>query len=465
MPTPHRRDFLRAAFAAGLLAVPGCATSGGGTSGPRASGTVSNDNPLGVDGSAALEVVMFAGGLKSDLPEVQRTYRQTRPGAAINLTSTANINSLQPRFAGGNPPDLVDDSGAQKIPIAALVGGGQLSDLTPLLDAPSVSDPNRTVRDTIVAEAVPVGSYNGTVYVLNYAHYVYGLWYSKSLFADRGWQVPTEWSAFLELCAELKTAGIAPFAFGGTNATGYVTEMLLTMAAKHGGADLLTRVDNLEPDIWRHDSIRLAADAVQELVGKGYFLPGCAGLTHTQAQTEFVTGKVGCYPAGSWLDNEMKTVIPAGFDMVMAPTPSLSTSDKLPVTALHANPGESFIVPSKAGNARGGMEFLRHMLSTENALAFSKLTGSLTIVTDANERIEDASPALESAKSALATAGRDTFTYLSLLVWYGDLNRGVTAAMAELLAGRTDAAGFTTAAQAAADKVAGDANVPKFKRT
>lgn len=466
----NRRQFLRGALASGALILPGsavlagCATAGGGSQQPQATGAQSTQNPLGIDTSAGLEVVMFAGGLKTELDWVQKSYTKLYPNAKINLTSTVNINSLQPRFTGGSPPDMVNDSGAQKIPLAALAGGGQLADLAPLLDAPSLDDPAKLVRDTILPDAIPVGTYDGKVLVLNYVLSTYGVWYSKSTFGKNGWKMPTTWSEFLSLAEEMKKAGLSPMCFGGTNAPNYVTEMMMTMAGKAGGPDVVKAIDNLEPNAWKHEAVKNAAAAIEELARKQGFLPGSPGLTHTQAQTEFVNGKVGCYPSGSWLENEMKTVSPQGFDMVMAPTPRLSSSDKLPHEAVHANAGEPFIVPAQAKNARGGLEFFRHMLSVDNAKAYSEFTGSLTIVKASHDKVQLNSTALKSVKEALGKAGDKTFTFL-FMDWYGDLKKGAAIqAMTELLTGRTNADGFITAAQAAADKVAADSNVKKFKR-
>jgi N-acetylglucosamine transport system substrate-binding protein len=240
--------------------------------------------------------------------------------------------------------------------------------------------------------------------------------------------------------------------------------MMLTMAGKAGGADVVKAIDNLEPNAWKHESIKQAVQAIEELARKGGFLPGSPGLNHTQAQSEFVTGKVGCYPSGSWLENEMKSSTPAGFDMVMAPTPRLSSSDKMPGEAVHANAGEPFIVPAKAKNARGGLEFFRHMLSVDNAKAYSELIGSLTIVKASHDKVTSNSTALKSVKDAMAKADKNTFTFL-FMDWYGDLKKGAAIQpMADLLTGRTNADGYIAAAQASADKVAADANVKKFKR-
>jgi N-acetylglucosamine transport system substrate-binding protein len=465
-----RRAFLRGMLAGGLLVVPGttalagCATAGGGTQ-EQAKGTESKENPLGIDTSAPLELVFFQGGLATEMDWVQKTYGKLYPNAKINAASTVNINSLQPRFSAGQPPDMVNDSGAQKIPLSGLIAGGQLADLSPLFDAPSLDDPDKKVRDTVLPDVFPVGTFDGKLLVFNYVLSAYGLWYSSSLFAKNGWKMPTEWSELMAFAEEMKKAGLSPMGYGGVNAPNYVTEMMITMAGKAGGQDVVKAIDNFEPNAWKQDAVKQAAAAVEELARKGGFLPGSQGMKHTEAQTQFVQGKVGCYPSGSWLENEMKKDTPAGFDMVMAPVPRLSSSDKLPYEAIHANAGEPFVVPAKAKNVRGGLEWFRHMLSTDNAKAYSEATGSLTVVKAANDKLDLKSTALKSVKDALGKAGNNTFTFWFMDV-YGDLKKNAAiAAMSDLLTGRTNADGFITAAQAAADKVAADANVTKFKRS
>ncbi|MGH3433003.1 MAG: N-acetylglucosamine/diacetylchitobiose ABC transporter substrate-binding protein [Thermocrispum sp.] len=463
-----RREFLRKTLAAGVLIVPvsgmvaGCATAGGGDQ-EQAKGDVSAKNPLGVDPEASLEVITFAGGLKTTFPEVQAAYKSLHKGAKVDVKGMVNINSLQPRFAGGNPPDLVDDSGAQKIPLGALVGGKQLADLGPLLDAPAAGGDGKKVRETLVDGTVDVGSYNGTFHAMNYVLFVYGLWYSQPLFDKRGWEMPTQWPDFVTLCGEMKAAGIAPLGFGGQNATQYITTTMLTMAAKAGGPDVLVKIDNLEPGAWEQAAVGDAATAIEELAGKKYFLPGAAALTHTQAQTEWVKGEVGCYPNASWIENEMKSATPKGFEMVMAPTPSLTANDAMPAETLYSSPGESFVVPRKASNARGGMEFLRHMLSKDNAMAYTDETGSLTVVQAANDAVQPKTSGLRSTQEAVRAAGENTVTYIHNL-WYGDLHKACTQAMADLLAGRKNAEQYVKACQAAADKTAGDDKIEKYTR-
>ena len=69
--------------------------------------------------------------------------------------------------------------------------------------------------------------------------------------------------------------------------------------------------------------------------------------------------------------------------MAVAPTPSLGSGDKLPFEAIRGTAGEPFIVPAKAKNGAGGLEYLRTMLSMKGAQDFTRKVSSLTVVAGA----------------------------------------------------------------------------------
>lgn len=464
-----RRQFLQRLAAAGLLAVPGagvlsaCATGGGGTT-TAAQGDVSAQNPLGVAADAALDVVIFKGGYGDEYAVAhQQLYKQRYPDAQIKHTATTQIaQEMQPRFVAGNPPDVLDDSGAQKIEYATLVSEGQLADLAPLLDAPSWDDPNVKVRDTLLPGVVEQGTFGDKFVSLNYVYETFAIWYSKPLFEQRGWTVPTTWDELMAVCEQIKAAGVAPFAYGGTNAADYVIDLHLGAAIKQGGLDVVRSIDNLEPGSWTQDTVVAATQGVEEMVRKGYFMPGSEGLKHTEAQTSWTQGQAAFYLSGSWLENEMKGIAPADFGMAMAPVPVLDSGSAMPVTALRTQPAEAFVVPARAKNVNGGMEYLRLMLSKEGASKFAELTASVPAARGATEGIQQ-TPALESLSAGLAAAGDDVFTW-QFRTWYSPYSQLLKTETANLLAGRIDAAGYLAAMQAETDRLAADASVTKYSR-
>jgi len=469
-----RRSLLRRAAAAALVALPaaGLLEACAGNSTPTTSstgGAASAKNPLGVDESAPLEVVIFDGGYhdtyatKYHIPE----YKAAFPKAAdkVKESSTQDIQgTLQPRFSGGNPPDVVDNSGTKYLDFGALIQDNQLQDLTKLYDAPSVDDPSKKVRDTLVPGTIEFGSYevSGTSkpFVLNYAYTVYGLWYNKQLWAKNGWTPPKTWSDFTALLDKIKAAGIVPYSYAGANASYYQYLVILTSATKMGGTDILKNIDNLEDGAWMADAVKQSATAWGE-IGAKYSDKANLGLKHTDVQLKQDQDKVAIYPSGSWLESEQKDSTPATFTYNMFPVPSLTSSDKLEAEALYAAAGEPFIVAAKGKNPLGGMEYLRQMLSKAGAQGFTKETGSLTAVQGAAEGLT-LTEGTKSANAALSAA-KTTFAY-RFDGWYKDLDTELRAATNELFYQGGTADKFCSRMQAKADAIKKDSSITKFKR-
>jgi len=460
----NRRDLLRLAALAGV-AVPvlgACAMSGGGPGPVAAVGEVSATNPLGVLIDKPVEVVIFDGGFGDRYAtEIHEPMlRKKHAGLQVKHVSTKEIaKTLRPRFAGGNPPDFVNNDGADNIDFGALVADGQLADLTPLLDAPTWGDPSKKVRDTLSPAALEIGMFDGKFVVLPYVNVMWGIWYSTALFEERGWQVPATWAEFLALCEEIKAAGLAPFTYAGKY-PGYVFEPLLTMAAKIGGKDVLTNIDNLEDGAWRIEPVRQAAEAWAE-IGAKYLLQGTVGFNHTESQGKQNAGEAAMLPCGTWLENEQKSVAPADFGYAVFPVPSLSASDRMPQATLHSVPSGAYCVPARAANPRGGMEYMRAMLSTEGASRFTGLVGSLTTVKGATG--SDMPPGLRSASAALTAAGEDT-VYWRFASWYREIDSEAGTATGALMSGRIDANAFTERIQRRADSIKKNASIKKFRR-
>lgn len=453
---------------ASLLAIPGlvgCATMGSGQrSEDEDRGEKSLTNPFGVPTASPLDVVIFKGGFGDDYAKVHEgMYTAKYPQARIGHQGIQKINEvLQPRFNAGNPPDVIDDSGASMIQLDTLLADGQLEDLTPLLDAPSLDDPNVPVRDTLREGVIESGTYDGTMYVLNYSFMVSGLWYSNRLFAQHSWRYPTDWDEFLSLCEAIRSAGIAPWAHQGKY-PGYMVAAIMDLAAINGGLDLQRRIDNLEQQAWRDPAVFQAVNGFHQLVLRGLCLPGTEGMTHTEAQTAWCQGKAAFIPCGSWLENEQWEQIPAGFDLAVGAIPPM-TGASLPFGSIRAGADESFVVPAKARNKAGGMEYLRIMVSREGSRRFTELTRSLSVVKDTTP--SNPSPGLASALGLYERA-RDQAVLLTWRSpkWYSTLAAELDNATGELMAGRLAPEEWIDRVQRAADRVARDPSIKKYVRT
>ncbi len=420
-------------------------------------------NPLGVDPSAPLEVVIFKGGFGDDYAlNVNKMYNAAFPDATITYLGTQRLGpQFQPRFVAGNPPDVMDNSGAENLPIATLVAEGQLADLADLMAAPAYDTEGSTFADSLVPGSQDTGIWDGVQRVLLYALTVYGVWYNKALFDEKGWTYPETWDDMLALSAEIKAAGIAPWTYQGQYPQ-YMRLLFDAMVAKHGGLEALVAIDNLQPDAWKSDSVAAAAGALRQLADNDYIMDGTEALSHTESQAAWLQGKAAFIPCGTWLENEMADLIPEGFEMVVAPSPSLA-DDMLPFSAIGAWAGENFHVSEQGKNVQGGKEWLRMLFSKEGARFFSEATKSLTVVNGAADGLS-LGAAFDSAQTALANAGANAI-YSRYTDWYPTLDTETQNQFGALLTKRVSLEEFMDNMQAAADDVASDDSIPKFTRS
>ncbi|NUR86596.1 MAG: carbohydrate ABC transporter, N-acetylglucosamine/diacetylchitobiose-binding protein [Nonomuraea sp.] len=465
-----RRDLLRftalAVGSSGLLAA--CATGGRSTpSAPAASAAATSAaNPLGVDAARPLEVVIFSGGngdgYATKLHEVQ--YSKLYPKARLKHVATQNVGTqLRPRFISGDTPDVVNNSGPEALDVQALVAEGQVADLTPLFDAPSLAQPGKTVRETLVGGVYENSLIDGVPRVLQYTVAHRALWYNAKLFAKRGWNVPRTWEEFRALGEEAKKAGIALFAYPGQVGPFYQLWNLVYSAAKIGGNKVIVDIDNLAPGAWTAAPVLQAVTAWQQVQrdfgDKAYF-----GLDHTQTQIKHLHDEVLFYPCGSWLENEMAKDIPDSFEYAIAPIPSLTAADALPYEALMIGVSEAFFVSAKGKNPQGGLEYLRIMLGREGARGYTEMTKNLTVVNGVVDGLK-LTAAVRSAARAQEAAGKNIITDARFETWYKELFEYGKPQTNAVMSGRITPQEFCDKMQRKADEIKTDASVAKQSRS
>lgn len=453
-----RRAFLRRSAAAALAgpAVLSACTSGDGegdaTPTPR-----DPRNPLDVDGSAPLEVVVHAGGYGEDYAEAHGDiYRRRHAGAKVEHASVEKVDTeLRPRFVAGSPPDVVDNSGGDPMDLRALATQGQVRDLADVLEAPSLDIEDKTVRDTLLPGSLRVGTVDGRVRALPYAVTVWGFWYDAKTFRDNGWEYPRTWDALLALSGAIARDGdVSPFVWPGKDPR-YLRYPLHAMAFRITGEDVWQAVDNLEPNAWRNDAIGQAVQAWYELARTGHVYPRAAALSPSDARKRWLQRKAAVLPSGSWLAG-VTDGVPGDFEMTVAPPPSVTTGDKVPSDALSYVAGEPFVVPTEARNAAGGLDYLRVMCSAEGARKFAELTRCPTVVAGVHgdqvlgEGFASTTRAIEKARQ-LPLVPDPRYPD-----WYPPLAESVDAALAALMTGKSDPDETITRIQQKADQVAKD---------
>lgn len=458
-----RRGFLRGALAAAVLvplagSVASCAGGGGGgTTGPT--GTVSDTNPFGMADKSTVDAVIFKGGYGIDYVEFAgKAFENAHSGSTAKISPSTDIaQELQPRFVGGNPPDLIDNSGAKAIGFSTILA--QLEDLTSVVNAKNLE--GKVIKDTLYGGVLAPGTFDGKLAALNYVLTVYAMWYSDALLKENGWSVPKTWDEMYALGEQAKAKGKYLFVWGKEAAT-YYQEMAIASAIKEGGHDVRLGLENLKPDCWSHPALQSVFTAMAKIIKAGYFKPGGSGTQFTAAQAQWSNAQEAVfYPSGSWIENEMKDQTKAGFKMTGAPVPSVTTSSKLPYSALHSAAGEPFVVPSQGKNVPGGKELLRVMLSKDAATNFAKTKLAPTIVKDTVPSDGFGSTALVSQTKLLSDAGDNIYTW-NFIDLYGT-NKDQLVVWNTFLDGKSDVATLTSDLQKITDKVRNDSSVKKIE--
>ncbi|WP_113716332.1 N-acetylglucosamine/diacetylchitobiose ABC transporter substrate-binding protein [Arthrobacter dokdonensis] len=461
----QRRGFLRGALATAVVvplggALASCAGGGGSSStSAAAGGEVSATNPFGVAKTGTLDAVIFKGGYGIDYVDFAGAIlKKNFPDITVKISPSTDIaQEMQPRFVGGTPPDLIDNSGAKSIGFSTILD--QLEDLKSITEANNLE--GTKIADTLYDGVLAPGTFDGKVAAINYVLTVYAIWYSKSLFDANGWTVPTTWDEAMALGAKAKAKGKYLFLWGKEAATYYQT-MAIESAIKEGGDEVRLALENLKPNCWSLPAIQSVFTALEKIIKAGYVKPGGSGTQFTAAQAQWSNNQDALlYPSGSWIENEMKDQTKADFKMTGAPTPVVSTSPKIPQSGVRSAAGEPYIVPTKGKNVAAGKELLRIMLSKDSAVNFAKTKLAPTVVKGTVPADGFGSTALVSQTTMLDNAKKNIFTW-NFIDLYG-MNPDQLVPWNSFLDGKLDAAGLTKALQEITDKVANDSSVTKIE--
>lgn len=421
-------------------------------------------NPLSI-GTDPIDGVFFSGGFGHAYIEYAgKLVEAAHPGVKASVKPVQKVaEELRPRLVEGNPPDVIDNSGAGAFNNTDLYNDGQLMDLAELMEAPSWDTPGVKVKDTLFPGSQASLVYDGKQMGLNVAYTVSAIWYSKPWLEQSGITIPETWEEYLGVLDGIKNEGkMAPWIYQGQYPYymwGIVLNQLMYKAA---GNDAMIAIDNLEPNAWKNPDILRAVQDMHALYDKGYIMEGTAGLNHTQSQAEWLNGKAAFIPCGTWLENEMKEQTPPDFNMTAMGVPGYKDG-KGDIKAVAAGGGEPFVVFAKGKNPKGGMEFLRAQISRAASKYFAENVSSLMPVKMAGAELN----ATEGVKSAIAiveNAGANIIEF-NLPNWYSSFEKdALSPGTGELLTGVIKPEEFVEKMQKKADEIAADPDIPKFKR-
>ena len=215
-PVSRRTVLKGIAGAAGLVSIPAiiaaCSTTGSldRASAPPAA-RVGRQRAGSVGGASAATGSLSVGSYNSD-PARRRAWRRSttrsRPRPASRSTlNTVDHNTFQDQITNylGATPDTVYTwfSGFRMKFFADQGLNTAIDDVW----AKSRATSPRASPTSVVGN-------DGKVYGIPVDYYPWAVFYRKSVFADKGYTVPTTWDELKALCKKMQTDGLTPIAFG-----------------------------------------------------------------------------------------------------------------------------------------------------------------------------------------------------------------------------------------------------------
>ncbi len=182
--------------------------------------------------------------------------------------------------------------------------------------------------------------WRGTMFTLPWAEASTGLFVNKSVLDKYHVDIPLtskELTAAVEtIYAQGKDNGNFPFSWGGQNAAGYWQYLYETWFAQYSGVERFNRFMNCDPGdgkiveegykVYEDVGILKGLQGMFEILDLKYSPAGSRTMTHTEAQTEFITGKTAFMCDGDWVLNEMKEYYyDKAKDILMIGAPILSS--------------------------------------------------------------------------------------------------------------------------------------------
>lgn len=400
-----------------------------------------------------VEVAVFEGGYGIDWhKDVGRRYEQAHPGIRVRVWGDPRVGEkIKPRILRRNPPDAATCD----ILVWKMIVAGKLYPLDEALDSPAYGQKG-TWRESLVPGVLSDLRYQGKTYAIPTNLEAWVCWYDKRQFREHGWTPPRTWGEFTALCEKMKAAGVAPLAFQGKY-PGYAWITLMSLYQRLVPFERYYEMQDLKPGAFTDPEFIHAARLVQQMAAN-YFEPGAMAMTHTESQLEWVNGRAAMVFCGLWLKNEMKNAIPAGFEMACFPVPMVEGGKGDP-RAVYSGGSEYLIVFADAKHPKEAADFLKFMVSTENARDYVRRLDALPPVTGCLEGLT-ISPELQSAVDVLEHSSRNFLDRLGSL--YVEFNRTVAEpALADLLWGKITPEEFGQRLEAGIEKVRRDPDIYK----
>jgi raffinose/stachyose/melibiose transport system substrate-binding protein len=371
-------------------------------------------------------------------------FHSEHPNVTIkrSATSFSDLLTKQQLLMSAPHPADISDIAVNYTVEAKFAKSGLIADLKPYADkygwkdkfSPFLYSQSRFSKDGRLGTGDPYGIY--------FTEDIVGVYYNKQKFAALGLKVPTTFQEFEDSLAKIKAAGQTPFEFGNQDKWAAIhafQQVQDSMAPKDYLRNYSYRLkDGMSFDEqWNRD----AAAKFQKWAKAGYFGSDPNGLADADARTHFIKGDGVYHIGGTWDAKTIDDGMGKNVGFFLVPPVNGDSSKLITLGGL----GQTFTISGKSKAPGAAAAFLNLMVSNKAADLYQTAGAipgfTFTPQSNATSLRQDVLAAVQTANKADALVG-----YLD-----GPTPRMydvLTAALQDLIAGKSTPAQFTATVEA-----------------
>ncbi|MDP3952763.1 ABC transporter substrate-binding protein [Microbacterium sp.] len=345
------------------------------------------------EGTTSITLLSWTG--EEQMTPVLEAFAEAHPEIKVEASYSPPvaeyIQTLQTQVLSGTAPDVFLVAAENK---TNLIDGGHVVDLS-----------GEDFIENVAAFNMDTYGRDGAQYGLSLSSWAAGYAYNKDLLAEVGaTEIPETWDEFLELCQDLKDAGITPFLES-------VDQMPTTVSAMIG-AKSSTMDTTLDDEIFSgessfEDQWTGVLEEYNRLYTEELVSPDVVALDGDMVRDEFAAGRVAIINAGPWIIGPVKEAAP-DMDWSFGKIPGLDGGS--PYVAGAAAPGYAINSASDEAHQEAAKVFLGWLASPEGVEIAQAQTNDVTVTSDFD-------PPVDPIFEPLAASIRDGQLYLPMIAW------------------------------------------------
>ena len=246
-----------------------------------------------------MEIVNYKMEAASYFEDLEAQFNEQSDDVFLNFDSPNDaVTIMKTRFVRDDYPEVVAIGGDATY--ADFVDSEMLADVSDYPGMANVSPAYQEIMKSLTY--VPMDGIYGVPYVANAA----GMLYNRDMFAEKGWQIPTTWDEFIELCETIKAEGEVLPLYLGYRDTWTILSPWNSMLVQLVPEDLTRQVNAGNAKF--SDYYRAPAEKLLKLLD--YAEPGPLAYSYNDACTAFARGQSAMYPCGSFAVPQILQVNP-----------------------------------------------------------------------------------------------------------------------------------------------------------